>query len=96
MGRMKDYYMTFHDAHYNGEFMTEESFIENFDVFEAIVSTGDMVMWNSKTGRLEEVGTSIIEVLNDIYITDPSLYKWADPENLSEELTVFLKLKGVM
>jgi hypothetical protein len=95
MGRMKDYYMTFHDMHHT-EPMTEEQFIENFDVFEAIVSTGDMVMWNSKTGRLEEVGTTIIEVLNDIYITNPAIYKWADPENLSEELTVFLKLKGML
>jgi len=69
------------------EGITEEEFIESFD---DIRKEYNFVLEVSP----ESEQTLISDMLFDIYISNPSSNGWANNNNLSDKLKLFLKLKG--
>jgi len=75
--------------------LTEEEFIENFNQILEAYSI-PYLMFSQKNLRLEEYVdvNSITTILDDIYMSNPEKNKWCLPENMSENLKLFLRLNG--
>jgi hypothetical protein len=75
--------------------ITEEYFIENFDVLMDFIGFKIFNPYDPATKELASLKRSWMpSILERIYRMNPTRNKWADINNISESLKVFLKLKG--
>lgn len=75
--------------------ITEEEFIEDFDELMGFIGFKFFVPHNPETNELASLKRSWMpSVLERIYRMNPTKNKWADINNLSDRLRVFLKLRN--
>jgi hypothetical protein len=75
--------------------ITEEYFIENFDQLIDFIGFKIFNPYDPGTGALASLKrTWIPSVLERIHRMNPTKNKWADINSISDNLKLFLKLKG--
>jgi hypothetical protein len=75
--------------------ITEDEFIEKFDEVMDFIGFRMFNPYNPQTGSLASLErVPMPAVLERIYRMNPTLNKWADINNLSDKLRVFLKLRN--
>jgi predicted acetyltransferase len=78
------------------EGMTEAEFIDRYDDVRNFYSKeiDFSIIGFARVPVEKQISTEIYEILNDIYVSNKQKNSWASRENWSEELRLFLKLKG--
>ncbi len=74
--------------------ITEDEFIERFDELMEFIGFNRFVPYNEETkalANLEKI--QMRERLEKIHRMNPTKNKWADINNISDKLKIFLKLK---
>jgi len=75
--------------------ITEDHFIENFNELIEFIGFKIFDPYNPETGSLASLKrTWMPSVLERLYRMNPIKNKWADINNISDRLRLFLKLKG--
>jgi hypothetical protein len=69
------------------EGITESEFMEEYEWIKEF--------YKKDLDLPEEKSTlHVMEILHDIYVSNPAINSWALPEKMSDNLKVFLKLQG--
>ena len=91
MSKIKDFYFGVQEMLRNG--ITEEEFMINYEHIRLVLDPG-IVIWDAVNGRWKEDNPSITNILLDVYVSNPEKNCWAEPNSISDELRLFLTLKG--